>query len=175
VAGRPSSEETDAVAFDDVTPPRPVSIYDLDEDIPTRMQSSDEIAEFQRKARERKDPTHKSFRKANEPVSTPSGRPIPRESGPVVIERPKPPPPDPAEPDLDLDQVLNEVAATISQIPPKPRVPRVEQRGVSEPAHDAETRAVPAQQVPPQRGSVVGAVLLFVLTLAAVATVLFTR
>jgi hypothetical protein len=192
VAGRSTSEEMDAVSFDDVTPPRPVSIYDLDEDIPTRMQSSDEIAEYQRKARERRDPAHRSFRKTSEPVAAPSGRPIPRESGPVLIERARPSPaPAPApEPELDLDEVLNDVAATISKLPPAPRMPSFDPRDVpasvrdadthsadahGADAHEQPTRAVAAVTPPQSRSQLVWALGLFVLTLSAIALFAVTR
>lgn len=76
MAGRASSEESDA--FDDVTPAKPVSVDDLDYDgeMPTRAQSSDEIAEFQQKAREKREAAFRSFRPPTERTSSPaSGSP----------------------------------------------------------------------------------------------------
>lgn len=133
MAGGSTSEEMDALDFDDVTPPKPVSIYDLDENLPTRMQSSEEIAEFQRKAREKRETAFKSFPAPNESGrSSSSGvsvRPVPRESGPVLIDRLRVPPPIQGEgsiegdADADLDEVLNDVAASLARLPPAPRVP----------------------------------------------------
>ena len=181
MAGGSTSEEMDAVDFDalslddDRTPPRPVSIYDLDEDLPTRTQTSDEIAEFQRKARERRDPTHRSFGKTSEPAAPTSGRPIPRESGPVRIERPIAPAA--AEAELDLDQVLSDVAATIARLPPAPRVPKFdEQRGPLETIHGEDTRPLPASSVRPRAWrELAWGVVLVVITLAALAVLAFAR
>jgi hypothetical protein len=155
MAGGSTSEEMDA--FDDVTPAKPVSIYDLDEDMPTRAQSSDEIAEFQQKAREKREAAFRSFAPPTERRSDPSigpavvtdahrpsdpgsganARPVPRESGPVRIDRLRVPPPHvppphvtPDEADVstpDLDDALRDVAATLERLPPAPRVPRIEQ------------------------------------------------
>jgi hypothetical protein len=141
MAGGSTSEEMDA--FEDVTPAKPVSIYDLDEDLPTRMQTSDEIAEYQQKTRARREGAFKSFappteRRSSEPGapattsagSTPSARPIPRESGPVLIDRMRVPSPAPAleaadEPDLSA--LVDDVAAALERLPPAPRVPVIEQ------------------------------------------------
>jgi hypothetical protein len=150
MAGGSTSEEMDA--FDDVTPAKPVSIYDLDEDLPTRAQSSDEIAEFQQKAREKREAAFRSFappserrsdpqavasapvitdaRRPSEPGSGANARPVPRESGPVRIDRLRVPPPHvpgPGDSAPDLDEVLNDVAATLDRLPPAPRLPRIEQ------------------------------------------------
>jgi hypothetical protein len=183
MAGGSTSEEMDAPSFEDVTPPRPVSIYDLDEDIPTRMQSSDEIAEYQRKARERRDPTHRSFARSSDPDSPPSGRPIPRESGPVLIDRARPsatkgptPSPAPAEPELDLDEVLSDIAATIERLPPAPRVPKFDRRDATpEMIHVAATRAVAAIKPRRSRAPLAWAALLLVVTLGAVALFVLAR
>jgi len=136
MAGRATSEEGDA--FDDVTPAKSVSIYDLDEELPTRAQSSQEIAEFQQKAREKRDAAFRSFAPPTERTSSPSDpgsgsmpRPIPRESGPVRIDRLRLPPPIKTESKTeDLADVVSDVAATLERLPPAPRVPKFEpQRG----------------------------------------------
>jgi hypothetical protein len=131
MAGGSRSEEMDA--FDDVTPAKPVSIYDLDEDLPTRAQSSEEIAEFQQKAREKREAAFRSFRLPTEPRPSDPGaarpteggsgsnpRPIPRESGPVLIDRLRVPPPVAPE---SLDQAVSDVAATLDRLPAAPKVP----------------------------------------------------
>jgi hypothetical protein len=138
MAGGSTSEEMDAVGFDDVTPDKPVSIYDLDEDLPTRAQSSEEIAQFQQLAREKREKraaaAHRSFAppQRDGDISAVSNRPVPRESGPVRIETPSAPrveepkaapPPAPAEDEMDLDAMLEDVAAGIERLPPAPRVP----------------------------------------------------
>jgi len=143
MAGRSTSEEMDA--FDDVTPDRPVSIYDLDENLPTRAQSSAEIAEYQRQLREKRaevvqraEPAQrtegvKAFRPPTDSTPSPSAppqrgssgssaRPIPRESGPVPIDRLRVPPPM-APRDHELEDALADVAATLAKLPPAPRVP----------------------------------------------------
>ncbi len=161
MAGGSTSEEMDA--FDDVTPPKPVSIYDLDEDLPTRTQSSDEIAEFQKLAREKRAAV--AFRSFGPPkrdvVSTPpdessvSGRPIPRESGPVRIHAATNAPmaslpaliSPPSAEEADLDAMLNDVAAGLERLPPAPRLPRFEEmRGTLETIHGVEPAAVPRRR-----------------------------
>jgi len=155
MAGRAnSSEESDA--FDDVTPAKPVSIYDLDEDMPTRAQSSDEIAEFQQKAREKREAAFRSFRPPTERTSSPSSssspdlmgappsgtdsgarklpdtgsgsmpRPIPRESGPQLISAAGVRKADAPPSTPDLEKAVEDVAATLQKLPPAPRVPQFE-------------------------------------------------
>ncbi|MFO0686166.1 MAG: hypothetical protein U0234_29155 [Sandaracinus sp.] len=118
--------------FDDVTPPKAVSIYDLDEDLPTRHQSSDEIAQFQKLAREKRGaaamktfaPPREGPRDSSPGAGAPplSNRPIPRESGPIRIDRPRPPDPDP-----DLASMLEDVAKGLERLPAAPAVPEIEQ------------------------------------------------
>lgn len=167
MAGRSTSEEMDA--FDDVTPSKAVSIYDLVEDLPTRAQSSDEIAEFQRQARIKRESAHKSFPapKANdskpppEPTTTSSNRPIPRESGPMLIDRLRLPramseSEQASQPARDqahdeMDDVLRDVAATIQKLPPAPRLPHFEpSRASLETIHGM--LAAPREPSPPDRG-----------------------
>lgn len=118
--------------FDDVTPPKAVSIYDLDEDLPTRHQSSEEIAQFQKLAREkrgaaamktfappREGPRDSSPGAREQPTSN---RPIPRESGPIRIDRPRPP-----EADPDLASMLEDVAKGLERLPAAPPLPEIEQ------------------------------------------------
>jgi hypothetical protein len=70
-----------AEQWDDKTPPRDVSIFDLDEDVPTRMQSSDEIARFQELAREKAAAKAKA---AQESASKPAASsPAPAASSPA--------------------------------------------------------------------------------------------
>lgn len=156
MAGGSTSEEMDALdPFDDVTPDKPVSIYDLDEDLPTRAQSSEEIAEYQRLLREKREAAFRSFKPPKdvarrdsqpEPSSTSSVRPVPRESGPVRIDRMRVPPPGGAEGEAppDLDEVLNDVAATIQRLPPAPRVPYFEEPRGSLEAIPTLSQAPPA-------------------------------
>src|SRR6266404_6534613 len=117
MAGGSTSEEMDA--FDDVTPAKPVSIYDLDEDLPTRAQSSEEIAEFQEKARAKRESAHRSFKPPTDGPSS-SGRPIPRESGPVLIDRMRVPAPLAERDEPELDSALRDVAETLQRLPPAP-------------------------------------------------------
>lgn len=173
MAGGSTSEEMDA--FDDVTPDKPVSIYDLDEDLPTRAQSSDEIAEFQKLAREKREAAFRSFKppsaaedaRTSSPASrpsNPSGRPIPRESGPVLIASGKPRPPVPAEPEPDFEAILSDVAAGLERLPPAPRVPHFEpEHGALETIHGPGTvPPAPAPRAPRWRVALLGVALLAV-------------
>ncbi len=146
--------------FDDVTPPKAVSIFDLDEELPTRLQSSEEIEQFQKLAREKRgaaamrtfapprddaprahsssgrpkgapqsqEPGSPSDRAAAssgshlEPGASPSHRPVPRESGPIRIDRPRTP-----KPDAHLELLLEDVAKGLERLPAAPRVPEIEQ------------------------------------------------
>lgn len=152
MAGGSTSEEMDA--FDDVTPDKPVSIYDLDEDLPTRTQSSDEIAEYQRLAREKREAAFKAFKppsadRDRDRISSPSSvRPIPRESGPVPVT------PRAEEQEPDLDALLNDVAAGLERLPPAPRVPHFEpERGTLETIHGPSGPPAAAPVVVPARRS----------------------
>lgn len=129
VSSRPRAEEAARTSkpdlFDDVTPPKAVSIYDLDEDLPTRHQSSDEIAQFQKLAREKRGAAAmKTFAPPRETVTSDrpiSNRPIPRESGPIRIERRS------SDPDPELASMLEDVAKGLERLPPAPPVPEIEQ------------------------------------------------
>lgn len=181
MAGGSTSEEMDAVdPWGDVTPDRPVSIYDLDEDLPTRAQSSEEIAEYQQMLRDKKRAA--AYRSFPPPRDTPSVRPVPRESGPVRIDRLRVPPPMPereAPPDAhdgDLEQVLSDVAATLERLPPAPRLPVFEQPRGSLEVIRTSPEPPPAIRPPPRwRRAAIVTLSLVLIALVAAALAVFLR
>jgi hypothetical protein len=102
-------------------------------------------------------------------------RPIPRESGPQLIDHLRVPPRTP-----DLEQAVEDVAATLQKLPPAPRVPQFEpQRGSLEHIPGITTTPPAARESTteplPEKRSQLGLAIFALVAMAVFALLTFFR